>query len=389
MKKIVTIILSVVLSVSALISPVSAELKVGYKDYDNGHKYEYKYEDIGDFRYIYEEESTYVEVLYKKASSKQEIKRIEFPAEHKGKQVDEIGFTDYYYDSTAKKLKVDTVFIPKNIKDFWVCCVENPEADEPDRLISLRNIEVDKDNPYLCSKDGVLYSKDMKRINLYPDRNSMTIYKMPNSVEEAYDFSKRNNIRKLYLSDNLKYINYGFASECKNLEYVYIGTNTEMICSGYSGAFEGDKKLKVVKINSKKLKNIGNLSFSGCYSLKKINIPSTVKTIGEGAFWQCKSLKKITLPKNLKSIGFSAFADCKKLSKVIINNKKKAPKILKDSYNSETGVYKKAFKNTKKGIKFYVKNKKVAKSLKKQLKGSGVRNAKILIGKKVVYKNVK
>ena len=143
MKKIVTIILSVVLSVSALISPVSAELKVGYKDYDNGHKYEYKYEDIGDFRYIYEEESTYVEVLYKKASSKQEIKRIEFPAEHKGKQVDEIGFTDYYYDSTAKKLKVDTVFIPKNIKDFWVCCVENPEADEPDRLISLRNIEVD------------------------------------------------------------------------------------------------------------------------------------------------------------------------------------------------------------------------------------------------------
>ena len=48
-----------------------------------------------------------------------------------------------------------------------------------------------------------------------------------------------------------------------------------------------------------------------------------------------------------------------------------------------------AFENTKKGIKFYVKNKKVAKSLKKQLKGSGVRNAKILIGKKVVYKNVK
>ena len=102
----------------------------------------------------------------------------------------------------------------------------------------------------------------MKRINLYPDRNSMTIYKMPNSVEEAYDFSKRNNIRKLYLSDNLKYINYGFASECKNLEYVYIGTNTEMICSGYSGAFEGDKKLKVVKINFKNFKNIFNLSLS-------------------------------------------------------------------------------------------------------------------------------
>lgn len=198
MKKIVSIVISITILMLIAVIPVSAELKVGYKDYDDGHKYEYKYEDIGDFRYIYEEESTYVKVLYKKPSSKQEIKRIEFPEEHKGKQVDEIGFTDYYYDPTAKKLKVDTVYIPKNIKDFWVCCVQNPEADEPDRLISLRHIEVDKNNPYICSKDGVLYSKDMKEMKLYPDRNSMTVYKMPNSVKETHDFSKRNNIKKLY-----------------------------------------------------------------------------------------------------------------------------------------------------------------------------------------------
>lgn len=392
MKKIVSMILSTTILMLIAVSPVSAELKVGYKDYDNGHKYEYKYEDIGDFRYIYEEKSTFVEVLYKKASSKQEIKRIEFPAEHKGKQVNEIGFTDYYYDPTANNLKVGTVYIPKNIKYFLISCVESPEADEPDRLISLKNIEVDNENPYLCSKDGVLYSKDMKTLCLYPNRNSMTVYKMPNSVEDYTGsplLAQRNNLKKLYLSENLKRIGYYFAAKCKNLEYVYIGTNTEMIDSGCYGAFEGDKKLKTVKINSKKLKNIGDLSFSGCSNLKKINIPSTVKIIGEGAFWQCKSLKKITLPKNLKSIGFSAFADCKKLSKVIINNKKKAPKISKDVVNSETGVYKDAFENTKKGIKFYVKNKKVAKSLKKQLKGSGVRNAKILMGKKVVYKNVK
>ena len=48
-----------------------------------------------------------------------------------------------------------------------------------------------------------------------------------------------------------------------------------------------------------------------------------------------------------------------------------------------------AFKNTKDEIKFYVKNQTVAAQLNEQLKGSGVRNAKILIGKKVVYKNVK
>ena len=71
------------------------------------------------------------------------------------------------------------------------------------------------------------------------------------------------------------------------------------------------------------------------------------------------------------------FCNCKKLSKITINNKKKAPKL---SYF--------AFEKVKKGIKIVVKNKKIAKELKKQLKKSesGVKNAKIMVGKKVIYK---
>lgn len=375
MKKIVTIILSAVLFVSALISPASAELNTTI-------------EEKGNFKYIYDGVS--VEAKYKKRSSKQEILRIEFPEKNNGKEVSKIGFTNFDDDIKAQNLNVNTLFVPKTVKEVHFECVYYYNlCESSERYISLKNIEVDKDNPYLCAKDGVLYSKDMKTILLYPNRNNMTVYKMPDSIKEYTGsplFIERNNIQRLYLSENLKYIGESFASNCKNLEFVFVGTNTKEI---KELAFNGDKKLKTVQINSKKLKQIGDLAFSGCQSLKKINIPSTVKTIGEGTFWSCKSLKKITLPKNLKSIGFSAFADCKKLSKVKINNKKKAPKILKDSHNSETGVYKKAFKNTKSGIKFYVKNKRVAKSLKKQLKGSGVRNAKILIGKKVVYKNVK
>ena len=388
MKKIISIIISITILMLIAVSPVSAELKTGYREYGDT-KYSYKYEDIGNFRYIYNNDGILQKVLFNKRNSKKEIARIEFPVEYNGKQVNEIGFTDFEDDPKSNNLKVNTIFIPETIKVFMISCVGNFENDSGERFISLRNIEVDKDNPYLCSKDGVLYSKDLKTIHLYPNRNSMTVYKMPNSVEEYTGsplFHKRNNIKKLYLSNNLKSLGYSFAANCKNLEYVSIGANTQEIDTE---AFWGNDKLKTVNIKSQKLKAIGDVAFNACLSLKKINLPSKVKTIGEGAFWGCKSLKKITLPKNLKSIGFSAFADCKKLSKVIINNKKKAPKILKDSYNSETGVYKKAFKNTKKGIKFYVKNKKVAKSLKKQLKGSGVRNAKILIGKKVVYKNVK
>lgn len=109
----------------------------------------------------------------------------------------DIGFIGLDDAPKVKNLKVNTIFIPKTIDRLPIHCVDNPDFDEPLRLISLRNIEVDKDNPYLCSKDGILYSKNMKEMKLYPDRNNMTEYKMPSSVEEAYDLKKRNNIRKL------------------------------------------------------------------------------------------------------------------------------------------------------------------------------------------------
>ena len=390
MKKLLTTIISITILMSIMISPASAELKDGYIDHGS-YRDEFKYEDIGDFRYIYRYGGSILEVLYKKRSSKQEIKRIEFPAEHNGKQVDVIGFTN---DNHDENLKVNTIFIPKTIDVFSISCVYDPFDDESgERLVSVKNIEVDKDNPYLCSKDGVLYSKDMKILYLYPNRNNMTVYKMPNTIEDTFYYRylfKRNNLRKVYLSDNLKKIDLSSLQNCKNLEYVYIGTNTKEI--GES-AFCSDEKLKTVKIKSKKLKTIGESSFNGCSSLKNINIPSTLKIIEGSAFRDCKSLKKIKLPKNLKKIGSFAFMDCKKLSKVIISNTNKAPEIKNKvycyyNYKKNKKVYQKTFSGTKKGIKFHVKNKKVAKSLKKQLKGSGVKNAKILIGKKVVYQNI-
>lgn len=424
MKRIITIILNVLLSLSALISTVSASND---------------YEDNGDFRYIYnDDKSGYSEVLYKTPGKKGEID-IKYPEEYKGKQINRIGVTSYYdtrLEDTAT-LSINTLYIPKTVEEVWFDCANHPEHDSSVRRITnIRNIVVDKDNPYLCSKDGVLYSKDMKTLCLYPNRNSMTIYKMPDTVKSNTnyaEFYQRNKLKKIYFSDNLKELGEYCAAECKNLEYVYIGTNTKKI---EDGAFSGDEKLKTIEIKSKKikiidngvfagckslrdiklpksvikikhsafsnckslkkiqlpkgLKKLSNEAFNNCKSLKTIEIPDGIKKINRGTFNDCKNLKKVTLPSNLQSISYSAFSDCKKLSRVVIKNKKIAPKIsCVKGMPDPTFLYESAFSNTKKGIKFYVKNKKVAKSLKKQLKGSGVRNAKILIGKKVVYKNVK
>ena len=89
------------------------------------------------------------------------------------------------------------------------------------------------------------------------------------------------------------------------------------------------------------------------------------------------TVEKIILPSSAEKITENGFSACVLLV-VRLNMEKESP-IIEDT----------AFKNTKNGIKFYVKNQIVADQLKEQLKGSGVRNAKILVGKKVVYKNVK
>ncbi len=109
-----------------------------------------------------------------------------------------------------------------------------------------------------------------------------------------------------------------------------------------------------------------------------VKVCNSVKVICDSFGNSC--ITKLTLGKNISklkrySLDENSFAHDRNI-KIILKNKKKAPKIQND-----------AFYNSKK-IRFYVKNKKVAKDLKKKLKGSGIKKAKILIGKKVVYQNI-
>ena len=48
-------------------------------------------------------------------------------------------------------------------------------------------------------------------------------------------------------------------------------------------------------------------SFSRCYSLKSVTLPSTVERIGAYAFSNCQMLDEISLPKSVISIGEQAF----------------------------------------------------------------------------------
>lgn len=61
-------------------------------------------------------------------------------------------------------------------------------------------------------------------------------------------------------------------------------------------------------------------AFYGCYSLRDINLPQTVKTIGNYAFYNCNSsyASALALPSSLTSLGTYAFSYCYSLRSIEI-----------------------------------------------------------------------
>ncbi len=200
---------------------------------------------------------------------------------------------------------------------------------------------------------------------------------IPDSVKEIRDKAFAcSNIKSVKFGKKLTSIGHNAFRNCKYLKSVTIPENVKEI---EGDAFRNCKKLKNVKILSNNVKHVSYNAFRDCKSLESVFIKGGV-SINSTAFYNCKNLKTVTMNSILK-INSTAFYNCKKLSKVIIKNKDSAPMIVSADIRG--------FKNTKKGIKFVVKNKKVANQLKKQLSKKKIKNnlkdAKIIVGKKVVY----
>lgn len=135
---------------------------------------------------------------------------------------------------------------------------------------SLTKIYVDPSNLYYTTVDGILFTKDMQVLVLYPSGKEATSYAIPDTVTIIGD-----------------------------------------------GAFSGNANLISIAL-SEKVISIGNNAFSRCFSLTDINIPNGIKSIGDFTFHYCDSLVSIVIPDSVTSIGFCAFAYSQSLSRVII-----------------------------------------------------------------------
>ena len=215
----------------------------------------------------------------------------------------------------------------------------------------LKKINVNSQNPSYTSKDGVLYSKDMKTLIQYPcgktgtfaipdsvrtiedgafsNSSGLTGITIPNSVQSigGCAFWGCKGLSSIRLPDSVKHIDDYAFYECTGLTNITLSSSIKKI--GES-SFEGCNSLTSVTIPNS-VKEIGEYAFDYCSSLKSVKIPNSVTEIGDYAFWYCSSLTDVIIPNSVTEIGELAFYGCTSLKKINVNSQN-------PSYTSKDGV---------------------------------------------------
>ena len=194
----------------------------------------------------------------------------------------------------------------------------------------------------------------LKELFLPPCPKLSKLYLPSDSVLENICIGGCPKLTKLSLPKTLKYCSLG--EDAPKLKVKIAKGNKYLKVKGNQILSKDGKKLIDI---------VGNKS--------KITVYKTVKII-YGVF-ENKYLKKLIIGQNVTKFSRYSLNTRKKLN-IVLKHKNKAPKIKKYSI----------WQYDIKGINFYVQNKKVAKDLKKKLKAGGIEKARILIGKKVIYK---
>ena len=191
------------------------------------------------------------------------------------------------------------------------------------------SINVAEDNDYYCSVDGVIFTKDMKKLVRYPNYRRSESYTIPNGVEtiEEDGFRDLNYLKELnvpsslisgldnrtfYATKSLTTINVVSGSVYTSYDGVVYSTNGKKLYMCPTG------KTGVVDIRYG-TEEICEYAFEYCRYLTKINIPSTVKKFGIYAFRLCESIEEFTIPASVTDVGYGFdFEGTDALNKVII-----------------------------------------------------------------------
>ena len=163
---------------------------------------------------------------------------------------------------------------------------------------SLTSIEVDANNEFYSSVDGILFNKDKTLLIQYPGNNKKTSYTIPDSVKSIREcaFSYCTDLTNVIIPDSVTSIGRSAFYSCTDLTNVTIGNGVT---------------------------TIDETAFSSCTRLASVTIGNSVESIGLEAFCSCESLTSVTIPASVTSISINAFLMCTSLTGIEVdaNNK--------------------------------------------------------------------
>ena len=178
---------------------------------------------------------------------------------------------------------------------------------------ALTAINVDAENLYYSSRDGVLFDKDKIHLIEYPYGKTTESYTVPATVSEigTWAFFGNKTLRTIDLNQAIMVRKYAFA-ECSNLTAI----SADKIKYAEIGVVEETPWLNN-KTNDFIMLGGALLEYRG--SAKAVSLERAV-SISPFAFAENKNLKSITIDNTLSRIDDRAFYKCENLSAVYMNN---------------------------------------------------------------------
>lgn len=193
-----------------------------------------------------------------------------------------------FYETSLKKIDIPSSV--SNIEEFGIAGID-----------SLEEINVDENNQYYASENGILYTKNYKELICLPS-----------------SYQKENVI----INENTTYVCERACSGLKYVKSVVFQEGLEII---YHLAFNNSSSVEKITLPST-LKEIYSGAFAYATSLYDITLPEGLEKLSDsswivssGVFQGCSSLVSITIPKSVKSVGPRTFNDCTLLETVIMN----------------------------------------------------------------------
>ena len=194
----------------------------------------------------------------------------------------------------------------------------------------LQSIEVDYNNEWLCSENGVLFNKEKTILIYYPEAKETTQYIIPSSVTEicAYAFCSCQNLKEVIISENVEKIDSPTFNNCVALECITVNEDNQKYCSD-EGVLFNKEKTQLIRCPIQKqgenyivpdsVQIIKRNAFVNNSTLKHIEVSDNVTTIEHSAFTFCENLLGIKLPASLIDIPENIFWLSYNLSNIVID----------------------------------------------------------------------